>query len=437
MKTYSVNIPVLAAKRSFIEVLPDCDFTIQNLPYGVFKPNLNAAPRVGVAIGSYVLDLSLLADKGLLGDEAQSMRYFADASVNRFMGRGRAIWSATRARLIELLSHDCPTLRDDQTLRSQALFDLARVTLQMPIHITAYTDFYSSIDHARNVGTIIRGPENALNPNWKHLPIAYNGRYSSIALSGDALKRPWGQIKPSDDAAPIYAPTRSLDFELELGFVIGTPSDGGIQIAPNRAEEHVFGAVLFNDWSARDFQKWEYQPLGPFNGKNFFSAISPWVVTLEALEPFKVPACPQNPIPLEYLHSSRMVYDINLGVSISTPKMQPGVTHTITNSNARYLYWDLYQQLAHLTSGGAPVQTGEIFATGTISGPTPDSLGCLLEITKGGKEPVSLPSGEQRVFLQDGDAVILSGAARNEHFRVGFGQLSNRVMPAMAFSKSP
>jgi len=439
MPTYSIDMKSLAEKRSFIEV-PErsqsersqySDFPIQNLPYGVFRPTPESAPRVGVAIGSYVLDLSVLADQGLLGNEAKSMRYFSDNSLNRFMSCGRAVWSQTRATIMTLLSHDCPTLRDNEQLRSQSLHEMANVTLQMPIQVTAYTDFYSSLDHAKNVGTLIRGAENALNPNWKQLPIAYNGRHSAIGLSGEPCVRPWGQIKPNEESPPIYTPTRSLDFELELGFVIGTPSARNSRITPSRAEEHVFGAVLFNDWSARDIQKWEYQPLGPFNGKNFFSSISPWIVTLEALEPFKVAACIQDPEPLKYLQSPRTVYDINLDVSIHTPSMPSGESHRITRSNAKFVYWELYQQLANLTAGGNPVQTGEIFATGTLSGPTADSLGCLLEITKGGREQISLPTGEIRAFLQDGDSVIIEGHAQNEHFRVGFGQLTNLVMRAI------
>ncbi len=431
MSTYSTDIKALAAKRSFVAVPQHSDFPIQNLPYGVFRPTPNSSPRVGVAIGSYVLDLSTLADRGLLGEDARLMRYFSDDSLNRFMSRGRAVWSATRARIIDLLSHDCPTLRDDDTLRAQALLEVANVTVLMPIRVAAYTDFYSSIYHARNVGTLIRGPENALNPNWKHLPIAYNGRHSSIVLSGEPLHRPRGQIKPSDDAAPLFGPTRSLDFELELGFIVGAASQHGTRITPDCADEHVFGVVLFNDWSARDIQKWEYQPLGPLNGKNFFSSISPWIVTLEALEPFRVAACTQDPEPLPYLKSPRMVYDIHLDVRLHTPQMQCGESQTVTKSNAKHLYWDHYQQVTHLTSGGSPVQSGEIFATGTISGPTPDSLGCLLEITKGGKEPVTLSSGETRTFLLDGDSVTIKGYAANEHFRVGFGELSNPIMPAI------
>jgi fumarylacetoacetase len=430
MSTETANIKTLATKRSFIDVPQHSDFPIQNLPYGVFKPSPDSSPRVGVAIGLHVLDLSVLADRGLLGEQAKSMRYFSEGSLNRFMGCGRVVWRETRARITELLSHDCPTLRDNRELRAQAFFEVANVTLQMPLHVAAYTDFYSSIDHARNVGTLMRGVDNALNPNWKQLPIAYNGRHSSIVLSGEKLHRPRGQIKPSDDAPPLFAPTRSLDFELELGFIVGVPSPHGATITPDRTDQHVFGVVLFNDWSARDIQKWEYQPLGPFNGKNFFSAISPWIVTLEALEPFRVTACAQDPQPLEYLKSPRVVYDIHLDVSIRTHQMSSGESHRITNSNAKHLYWDHYQQLTHLTSGGTPVQSGEIFATGTISGPTPDSLGCLLEITKGGKEPVILTNGEKRTFLADGDCVIIKGYAENEHFRVGFGELLNLILPA-------
>lgn len=416
--------------RSFIDVRSDCDFPIQNLPYGAFIPGNETAARIGVAIGEFVLDLSVLADAGLLGDEARVQRYFSDGVLNRFMERGRTVWKATRQRVTELLSEDCPTLRDNPDLRARALVLRSNVTLVMPIRVGGYTDFYSSIDHARNVGALFRGPENALNPNWRHIPIGYDGRAGSIVVSGTDLHRPHGQTRPSEDAPPVFGPSKAIDFELELAFVVGVGSSLGETISCAQVDEHVFGVVLLNDWSARDIQKWEYQPLGPFLGKNFGTSISPWVVTLDALAPFTVDAQPQDPQPMEYLRSTRRVFDMRLEVAIRSSKMAAADAHVTTISNAKYVYWDHQQQLAHHTVNGCPMFSGDLYATGTMSGPTPDSLGCLLEITKGGKEPVILPTGEERRFLADGDSVAMGGWCQGDGFRVGFGEVVGTVLPA-------
>lgn len=419
-----------SGRRSFIDVPCDSDFPIQNLPYGAFVPKQGGAARIGVAIGDFVLDLSVLADAGLLGGDAQSKRYFSDPVLNRFMQQGRQTWRAVRGRLTHLLSTDCPELRDNSELRSRALCRRDQVTLGMPITVAGYTDFYSSIDHARNVGSLLRGPENALNPNWKHIPIAYDGRAGSVVVSGTNITRPCGQSKPSEELPPVFGPSKALDFELELAFVVGAESALGDQISCDRVDEHVFGAVLLNDWSARDIQKWEYQPLGPFLGKNFGTSISPWVVTLDALDAFRLDAAPQDPKPLPYLNSSRKVFDIHLEVGLRTASMKAGDAYITTRSNAKFLYWDHAQQLAHHTVNGCPVSSGDLYATGTISGPTPDSLGCLLEITKGGKEPIALPNGEERKFLADGDTISIRGWCQGDGYRVGFGEVCGTVLPA-------
>lgn len=420
--------PSLPANRSFIEVSPNCDFPIQNLPYGVFAPKSGATARIGVAIGDLVLDLSVLADAGLLGEQAKQERYFSDNSLNRFMGHGKSVWNAARARIHELLSHDCPTLQDNTELRARAFHRIEGVALRMPITVAGYTDFYSSIDHARNVGTLLRGADKALNDNWRHVPIGYDGRAGSVCISGTNFHRPLGQMRPADDVPPVFGPETALDFELELAFIVGTP---GTRIPTTQVDEHVFGAVLLNDCSARAIQKWEYQPLGPFLGKNFGTVISPWVVPLEALKPFTVAGCAQDPAPFENLRSPRRVFDIHLEVALRTPSMPPGEECIVTRSNAKHLYWDHYQQLAHHTSNGCPMSTGDIYATGTISGPTPESLGCLLERTKGGKEPITLSNGEERRYLLDGDTVTMRGFSQGDGYRVGFGAVTTTVLPAV------
>lgn len=413
---------------SFIPVSPTSHFPIQNLPYGVFKPKEGAVARVGVAIGEYVLDLNALDEAGLFaGTSVSGRQVFGQPSLNAFMTLGPAAWQEVRVTLQKLLSADEPRLRDDFDLRAQALHLQSQVQLQMPVEIGDYTDFYSSYHHAHNVGTMLRGAENALMPNWKHLPVAYHGRASSVVLSGTEVRRPHGQSKPANAEAPIFGPSRNLDFELEMGFFIGPGNALGQPIAIEQAERHIFGMVLVNDWSARDIQAWEYQPLGPFLAKNFATSISPWVVPLAALEPFKQPLPAQEPEPLPYLRrTDDWTYDIQLEVSLQGAQM--GAPHTITRTNFNHLYWSLSQQLAHHTVNGCNLRPGDLLASGTISGPTPESRGSLLELTWRGSQPLSFPNGEQRKFIEDGDRITISGYCQGDGYRVGFGECTGQVL---------
>jgi fumarylacetoacetase len=305
------------------------------------------------------------------------------------------------------------------------------VKMLLPVRIPNYTDFYSSREHATNVGIMMRGKDNALMPNWLHLPVAYHGRASSIVVSGTDVRRPCGQMKADDADAPTFGPSRSLDFELELGLLIGQGNELGQPISTAKAAEHVFGMVLVNDWSARDIQKWEYQPLGPFLAKNFATSISPWVVTLDALEPFRIAGPKQDPEPLPYLRcTGDWAYDIHLEITLQSAKMAEPVRISATNS--KHLYWNLCQQIAHHTSGGCNLQTGDLLASGTISGPTPDSLGSMLELAWKGTRPIALPGGETRSFLQDGDRVTMTGWCQGDGYRIGFGEVTGRVLPAVS-----
>ena len=344
---------------SFIEIAPESHFSLQNLPYGIFRPNDGPA-RAGVAIGELVLDLAVLEEAGFFralnfGERA----IFARDSLNAFLALGRPVWRRTREILQHLLAADTATLRDDEALRARAFHRQAEVTMQLPARIGDYTDFYSSYHHAFNVGTMFRGPENALMPNWKWLPIAYHGRASSIVPSGADVRRPHGQIKPPDAAAPVFGASRALDFELETAFFIGPPNKLGEPVPIEQAADHIFGIVLMNDWSARDIQTWEYQPLGPFLAKNFCTSISPWIVTLEALEPFRKPLPAQDPTPLPYLRAPNdFIFDIRLEAELQTAKMS--APQTITRSNFLNLYWSIAQQLAHHTVGGLQPATGRL-----------------------------------------------------------------------------
>lgn len=416
--------------HSFIDVAPDSHFPIQNLPYGVFRPRGAEAPRAGVAIGELALDLSALERQGLLhvpGSSGETL--FDRPSLNAFMALGREAWLSVRRQLTHLLSRDEPTLRDDAALKHEALVPISDCELLLPVEIGDYTDFYSSKEHATNVGALFRGPENALPPNWLWLPIAYHGRASSVVVSGADLNRPRGQTKTDGAASPSFGPSRAVDFELEVGCLIGRPNRLGEPIAVDRAAEHVFGLVLVNDWSARDIQKWEYAPLGPFLAKSFGTSISPWVVTLEALAPFRVAAPLQDPPPLAHLQTAGLdAYDIQLEVSLQGAMMD--VPERICASNFRHLYWSISQQIAHHTSNGCNLRTGDLLASGTISGPAADARGCLLELTGGGREPLKLANGEERRFLEDGDRVTIRGWCQGEGYRVGFGEVTGRIVPA-------
>jgi fumarylacetoacetase len=417
--------------RSFVDVAADSHFPIHNLPYGVFRPSAGLPPRIGVAIGHEVLDLSVLADSGLLtGDNLGSGDALRQSALNDFMALGRGAWSETRGRLTRLLSADEPTLRDDAGTREAAFHPQARVEMMLPAAIGDYTDFYSSREHATNVGVMFRGPDNALQPNWLHLPVGYHGRSSSVVVSGTPVPRPMGQTKADDADRPSYGPSRLMDFELEMGFFVGPGNPLGEPIPIEKATEHIFGMVLVNDWSARDIQKWEYVPLGPFLGKNFATSISPWVVTMDALEPYRCAGPTQDdPEPLEYLRNpGGCAYDIQLEVKLQSQKMtQPT---TIATSNFKYMYWSICQQLAHHTVNGCNTRPGDLYGSGTISGPEKHERGSMLELSWRGTEVVELPNGEERKFLADGDTVTMTGWCERDGVRVGFGEVTGTLLPA-------
>ena len=415
--------------RSFIDVPRDSHFPLENLPFGVFKPRDGKA-RVGVAIGEYVVDLAVLEEKGHF-DFGQNRHVFSEDSLNAFLALGRPAWRKAREILQHLLAADTPALRDDADLRSHVFHRQQDVTMQLPARIGDYTDFYSSYHHAHNVGTMLRGPENALMPNWKWLPVAYHGRASSIVVSGADVRRPHGQIKPPDAAAPVFGLTKSFDYELEMAFLIGPGNKLGEPVSIDRAIDHIFGFVLMNDWSARDIQAWEYQPLGPFLAKNFATSISPWVVTLEALEPFRRPPPKQDPEPLAYLRAKDdFTFDIALEAKLQTAKMRE--PHLITRTNFQNLYWSISQQLAHHTVNGCNLQPGDLLASGTISGPTEDSRGCMLELTWRGANPLKLPNDETRKWLEDGDTLTITGWCDGDGYRIGFGEVSGRIVGSKA-----
>jgi fumarylacetoacetase len=419
------------ALRSWVPVAPESHFPIQNLPYSVFRRRAGISPHTGVAIGDYVLDLTVLETAGLLDAPALLGRPFFDrGTLNGFLALGRPAWREVRANISRLLRHDEPWLRDDALLRERALVPRTEVEMLLPVEIGDYTDFYSSREHATNVGIMMRGPDNALMPNWLHLPVAYHGRASSVVVGGTDVRRPKGQTKADDAPAPTFGPSRSLDFELEMGFFIGPGNSLGQPIPIEQAPEHIFGMVLVNDWSARDIQRWEYQPLGPFLAKNFATTISPWVVTLDALEPFRTTGPKQDPAPLPYLRSpGDWAFDIRLEVLLQSATMDR--PHVVSRSNAKYLYWNVCQQLAHHAVNGCNLRTGDLLASGTISGPAPDSYGSMLELAWKGTKPLELPDGEKRVFLQDGDRVTLTGWCQGRGYRVGFGEATGRVLPAL------
>lgn len=415
--------------KSFISVDPDSHFPIQNLPYGVFRRS-NGSIRVGVAIGDYILDLGALEKAGLLGEGLiPGVAVFDWVYLNPFLCMNRSAWSETRQTISQLLRADEPRLRDDVALRDQAIVPMADVKMCMPMDINDYTDFYSSREHATNVGTMLRGADNALQPNWLHLPVGYHGRASSIVISGTDIHRPMGQTKPADAPNPVFGPSKSLDFELELGVFVGQGNELGKPIPIAEAADYLFGVVLVNDWSARDIQAWEYVPLGPFLAKNFGTSISPWVVPLEALEPFRCAGPKQDPEVLPYLRSTGdWSYDIHLEVSIQGKDMDR--PHIVCRSNAKNLYWNFHQQLAHHTVNGCNLKPGDLLATGTISGPTPDSFGSMLELSWRGSKPVQFPNGETRAFLQDGDCVTMTGWCQGPNYRVGLGSVTGTILPA-------
>lgn len=426
-----MNLPTTdPSLSSFLDVSADHPFPIQNLPYGVFTPPDSTATRVGVAIGDHVLDLAALNEIGAIDvPELRESRPFSKSTLNAFMAFDASAWMALRREIQRLLRADTPELRDNASLREHVLHPRGDVSLQMPVDIGDYTDFYSSKHHAENVGTMFRGAENALKDNWVHLPVGYHGRASSVVLSEEDVRRPCGQTRPNADEPPVYGPSQLLDFELETGFFVGNGNELGAPIPIDEAADHIFGMVLVNDWSARDIQGWEYEPLGPFLGKSFATTISPWVVPMAALEPFRTAGPTQDPEPLDYLQADGdAAYDITLEVDLETSALsQP---HTVCRSNVRHLYWSMQQQLAHHTVNGCNLRPGDLLASGTISGPTEDSYGSMLELSWRGEKPISLPGGETRSFLEDGDRVVLRGYAQGDGYRVGFGTAEGTVLPA-------
>jgi len=417
-----------APKTSWVESANDgqTHFPLQNLPYGIFSP-AGGAPRVGVAIGNQILDLAVLDDADLLPAAAKGA--FAAPSLNRFIALGKPVWTETRERLTALLSADDSKLSGDAALRGKALVPMSAATLHLPVEIPGYTDFYSSREHATNVGRMFRDPENALLPNWLEIPIGYNGRASSVVVSGTALHRPNGQIKLPNEARPVFSPCRKLDYELEMAFIVGKPSNLGEPVSTAEAPAHMFGLVILNDWSARDIQQWEYVPLGPFNSKTFGTSISPWVVTMDALEPFRRDNPAQSPEPLPYLQQQgRNAYDIDLEVALQPEGA--AAASTVCRTNFKAMYWTMAQQLAHHTVSGCNVRIGDLMGSGTISGTTSDSCGSLLETTRNGAEPVTLADGAKRGFIEDGDTVIMSGWCQGDGYRVGFGEVTGKILPA-------
>lgn len=421
-----VNDP---AKKTWINVPNDSDFPIQNIPFGVFLTRDDII-TIGTRIGDTAIDLGAMHQLNYFDGIPLTDDIFLQDTLNDFISDGRKTWRAVRNRISEVFDFQSSTLKDNKEHRKIILFSLDEIEMQLPVQIGDYTDFYSSKEHATNVGTMFRDPENALMPNWLHIPVGYHGRSSTIIPSGTPIHRPMGQTIPRGADKPVFGPSRLVDFELEMAFITTDANLLGEQIAIEEAEEYIFGMVLFNDWSARDIQKWEYVPLGPFLAKNFASSISPWIVTLDALESFRTQGPKQEPKPLPYLNQTGdHSFDIQLAVDIITPE---GISTTVSNSNFKYMYWTMSQQLAHHTVNGCKVNSGDMMGSGTISGPTPDSYGSMLELAWQGTKPVALNDGSERKFIQDHDTVVIRGFCNNNSQRIGFGEVSTKLLPVFS-----
>ncbi|MCE7991577.1 MAG: fumarylacetoacetase [Roseivirga sp.] len=422
--TTKANNPAL---RSWVEIPQNSDFPIQNLPFGIFKTEYMDA-GAGVAIGEHVLDLTYLYENGFLDGLGLPAGVFNQKYLNDFMELGKKSTRAVRERLSELLSVDNDELSGNKAARELALIPMAEVEMLMPVRVPNYTDFYSSEQHAYNVGCMFRDPENALMPNWKHIPVGYHGRASSIVVSGTDFHRPKGQTKADDATMPSFGPCRLLDFELEMAFITCKENGLGESVSIDKAGDYIFGFVLLNDWSARDIQKWEYVPLGPFLAKSFASHVSPWIVTMDALEPFRVAGPNQDPEVLDYLKTDGdFHYDLDLQVGIQPADSEETV---VCNSNFKHMYWNVQQQVAHHTVNGCNLQVGDMYGSGTISGPTPEAYGSMLELAWRGTKPLTLNDGSERKFIMDGDTVIMRGHAEKDGVRIGFGEVKATVLPA-------
>lgn len=415
-------------RKTWLDTTPDTDFPIQNIPFGVFLTRDDII-TIGTRIGDYAIDLGALHQLGYFKGIELTDDIFLQDTLNDFISDGRKTWRLVRDRIADIFDKENPELRNNEDHRQHILFTMDEVEMQLPVQVGDYTDFYSSKEHATNVGTMFRGKENALMPNWLHIPVGYHGRSSSIIPSEINVRRPWGQTLPEGATQPILGPSKMIDFELEMAFITTDANALGDPIPVNEAEEHIFGLVLFNDWSARDIQRWEYVPLGPFLAKNFASSISPWIVTLDALQPFKVEGPKPEMEQLPYLqYKGKKSYDIHLEVSI-TP--ENGVENKVSSSNFKYMYWNMSQQLAHHTINGCNVNSGDLMGSGTISGPTPDSYGSMLELTWRGEKPLKLSDGTERKFINDNDTVILKGFCQNQNVRIGFGECRSKLLPAI------
>ncbi|WP_349352652.1 MULTISPECIES: fumarylacetoacetase [unclassified Flagellimonas] len=403
-----------------IDIPENSDFSIHNIPFGIFSTQ-DRSPRIGVAIGEHILDLAAVAELDVFDFNTALLE---KDTLNDFISLGKEITTRVRKKIQHWIKDDNSVLAG----KPELFVKQSEAQMHIPVAVGDYTDFYSSLEHATNVGKMFRDPENALLPNWKHIPVGYHGRASSIIVSGQPIHRPKGQTMPNGAESPVFGPTKRLDFELEMGFICGKETKLGESVSTANAEDYIFGLVLFNDWSARDIQKWEYVPLGPFLAKNFASSISPWVVTLEALEPFKLAGPKQEPEVLPYLtYEGKKNYDINLEVGI-TP--EEGKETTVCQSNFKHMYWNMAQQLAHHTVNGCNINIGDMMASGTISGKEESSFGSMLELSWGGTQPIQLKDGSERKFIEDGDTVTMRGYAQNGDIRVGFGEVSAKVLPA-------
>jgi fumarylacetoacetase len=415
-------------RKTWLETKPDTDFPIQNIPFGVFLTRDDII-TIGTRIGDTAIDLGALHQLGYFKGIDLTDDIFLQDSLNDFISDGKKTWRLVRNRISDIFLEGNPKLRDNKEHRKQVLFTMDEIEMQLPVQVGDYTDFYASKEHATNVGSLFRDPENALMPNWLHIPIGYHGRSSSIIPSGTPIRRPMGQTKPGDDGVPGFGPTKLLDFELEMAFITTDTNDLGKRVSVKEAEDYIFGLVLFNDWSARDIQAWEYAPLGPFLGKNFASTISPWIVTLDALEQFRTEGPSQDPKPLPYLQQGkRKNFDIKLQAAIQP---EGGDETIVANSNFKYMYWSMAQQLAHHTVNGCNVRSGDMMGSGTISGPTKDSYGSMLELTWRGQNPITLSDGTKRKFIDDNDTVIMRAYCQNDKMRIGFGECSGKILPAL------
>lgn len=412
--------------KSWLKVSSDSDFPIQNIPFGVFLTKEHVV-TIGTRIGDYAIDLGALQQLNYFEGIELTDDMFMQDTLNDFISDGKKTWRAVRNRIAELFSESNETLQKNEKHREFVIFDIADVEMQLPVLIGDYTDFYSSKEHATNVGAMFRDPENALLPNWLHIPVGYHGRSSTIVPSDIAVHRPMGQTLAPDATQPTFGPSKRVDFELETAFITTDANIMGEPIPASEAADYIFGMVLLNDWSARDIQKWEYVPLGPFLAKNFASSISPWIITMDALEPFRTAGPKQDPPPLEYLQTKGdQAYDITLKVSL---KPEGGEENLLATTNFKYMYWSMTQQLTHHTSNGCRVNSGDMMGSGTISGPTPDSFGSMLELTWGGKNPIKLKDGTERQFINDNDTVIMRGYCQNDDVRIGFGEVSTKLLP--------